>query len=74
MFLSELDFFGILHDKITVGEFEHELQESYDHEVPQDQHSLQARVFLLLRHKTTNATKVYTCLDIIFILTSVGAF
>ena len=74
VFLAELDFFGIRHDKITVGPFEHELQEDYDHFVPEDQDSFQAKVFLLLYHKCSTSTKVYTFIDIIFILTSVVSF
>ena len=74
VFLSELDFFGIRHDKITVGPYEHELQENYDHVVPEDQDSFQARVFLLLYHKSSTSTKIYTFVDIIFILTSVISF
>ncbi|KAL5260390.1 hypothetical protein ACHWQZ_G010492 [Mnemiopsis leidyi] len=74
VFLAELDFFGIRHDKITVGPFEHELQENYDHAVPDDQDSLQAKVFLLLYHKCSTSTKVYTFIDIIVILTSVVSF
>ena len=73
VFLAELDFFGIRHDKITVGPFEHELQDNYDHAVP-EQDSFQARVFLFLYHKSSTATKIYTFVDIIFILTSVVSF
>eukprot|EP00116_Pleurobrachia_bachei_P009518 sb/3469780/ len=74
VFLDHLTFFGIKHSKITVGPYETEVHENYEWMVPSDPMSWQSSVYLLLYHKSSARTKIFTFFDICFILLSVISF
>eukprot|EP00116_Pleurobrachia_bachei_P001958 sb/3462220/ len=71
VFLDTLKFFKIPQDEITVGPYEKQDTETYDHLVPHRWDTLQARIWLVLYHKCSTPTKIFTVVDVIFIIASV---
>ena len=70
-FMDTLKFFKINSREISVGPYECETDDDFDDLVPHESGTLQSRIFLLLYHKSSLKTRVYTLFDIIFIITSV---
>ena len=71
IFMDTLKFFKINSRDISVGPYERGTEDHFEDLVPHDANTLQTKLFLLLYHKTSLKTKVYTIIDVIFIITSV---